>query len=298
MQEPRPLRRYSLQRPTPSRAPGSSLTRRSRRLSAAMRRGQQRASRNERIIHGVHGAYDGEFARTRVPRGQAKIRSLDDGDRDAVHAFEDSLRRHWADNVGLGVGADVAEAAAELSRAARHGKLERKPTPPASKTAKAAAPAVKAAFSLAALPKPLRHLLAGAFSGGAPLARCALPPRASAAPRARNPATRLEYCLTLSPCRTARAARARREQDDDVAAGGCAHEAHGWRKGYARLRLFADPYRRSAHPENAQACAWAKSSPQRGQRAACAASSQETWLTSSALRRKRAFSSQPVRSPL
>ena len=77
-----------------------------------MRRAQPRPSRNERIIHGSDGAASAAGARTRVPRGQAKIRSLDDGNRDAVHAFEDSLRRNWAADVGVGVGADVAEAAA------------------------------------------------------------------------------------------------------------------------------------------------------------------------------------------
>jgi hypothetical protein len=71
-----------------------------------MRRAQQRPSRNERIIHGIEGGRraDADIARTRVPRGQAKIRSLDDGDRTALHLFEDSLRRNWAADVGVGVG--------------------------------------------------------------------------------------------------------------------------------------------------------------------------------------------------
>lgn len=148
-----------------------------------MRRGQRRASRSERIIHGIEGgaAASPDIARTRVPRGQAKIRSLDEGDRSAVLQFEESLRRNWAADAGVGVGADVAEAAAALS-ARRRGKAERRPLPPA---AKAPAPAAKRAFSLASLPKPLRHLLAGAFSGGA---------RSSWAARACEPRA-TEYCL-------------------------------------------------------------------------------------------------------
>ena len=160
-----------------------------------MRRAQPRPSRNERIIHGSDGAASAAVARTRVPRGQAKIRSLDDGNRDAVHAFEDSLRRNWAADAGVGVGADVAEAAAALSHGPlwRSGRRAKPEAPaagkrPASAAAKAAAPSQAAKFSLATLPKPLRHLLAGAFSGGALPAP--QPTRAEPKP---NPEPRLEY---------------------------------------------------------------------------------------------------------
>ena len=154
-----------------------------------MRRAQPRPSRNERIIYGSDGSANSAVARTRVPRGQAKIRSLDDGNRDAVHAFEDSLRRNWAADVGVGVGADVAEAAAALSHGPlwRSGRRASAEAPSGKRTAsvagKAAAPGQAVKFSLVALPKPLRHLLAGAFSGGA------LPAAARAAP-ARNPERR------------------------------------------------------------------------------------------------------------
>jgi hypothetical protein len=247
-----------------------------------MRRAQPRPSRNERIIYGSDGENHAAVARTRVPRGQAKIRSLDDGNRDAVHAFEDSLRRNWAADVGVGVGADVAEAAAALSHGPmwRSGRRAASEAPagkrPPSSAAKAGAPAKAAKFSLTALPKPLRHLLAGAFSGGA----CAAALR-RAPSRSPNPARWLEYSCACAPRPPAPGVSKTLTSPLEVVRMKLMVGAKGARTPALRPSN-AWPSRQPAlicAVPSRQACASARWWLPRGARAACAASLRETWRT-------------------
>jgi hypothetical protein len=153
-----------------------------------MRRGQRVSARGERIIHGADDAVftprRGVDASARLTRGQAKIRELEDGGAylSSVSPLEERVRYAFAADQFGSVGADVAEAAAALGTARVSGGVA---TAPAAGGGKAAAPKGKAAaaaaaaaavtaappqkraFSLVALPKPVKHLLAGAFSGGA-----------------------------------------------------------------------------------------------------------------------------------
>jgi hypothetical protein len=218
-----------------------------------MRRGQRVSARGERIIHGAddtvftpqRGAAD-----ARMPRGRAKIRELDES---GVHimaplVFEERVRHAFAADQFGSVGADVTEAAAALSVGLGGGVAVTAAAPGAGVGGKAKAaaavlapPVRKRAFSLAALPKPLKHLLAGAFSGGA------LRPRAHATrTRARSLAWRRRTsekgilsanALAHATCRalppSAAACSNRRLQNRHRAAGGGAHEAHGRRKRHA-----------------------------------------------------------------
>ncbi len=115
-----------------------------------------------------------------MPRSRAKIRAVDDSAGVAGHraalGFDERVRSAFAsDAFGAALSTDVAEAAAALSAARPRGRAPAappgkaaagKPGGAAAQAAAAAQPAPRR-VSVAALPKPLRHLLAGAFSGGA-----------------------------------------------------------------------------------------------------------------------------------
>ncbi len=134
-----------------------------------MRRSEQREStRSERIIHSNDANYRPR-ASSHVPRSRAKIRELDvSGGAADLLAFEAAVRHHIAADSFGAFGADVSDAARALSAGRETPKTDASPL-----AVGAAAVATfprrlpRLRLDARALPKPVRHLLAGAFSGGA-----------------------------------------------------------------------------------------------------------------------------------
>jgi hypothetical protein len=143
-----------------------------------MRRGEVRqSSRGERILHKREAGWQPREA-VHLPRSRAKIRHVDeDTTREALLALEESVRHgHGAAAGHDSFGLDIAEASRSLEAQRDEQKVA------ALTMAAAAASAAKAKkagsftlrFSAKDIPRPLRHLLAGAISGGASRIVCCL----------------------------------------------------------------------------------------------------------------------------
>jgi len=181
------------------------------RTPGAMRRNEPRASsRSERIIHQGDAQYRPRAA-AHLPRSRAKILEVDESTTASqVLAYEESVRHHFALDQFGHVGADVSEAASAWSAGREHGRREVEvPTAP------------RKPFSVdpKRIPKPLRHLLAGAFSGGA-LPRATAGTRTAASSRGGCGHVASIIGLTLEP---------RHLQDGNRALGVGPHEADGLR---------------------------------------------------------------------
>ena len=148
-----------------------------------MRRGEVRqSSRGERILHKREEGWQPREA-VHLPRSRAKIRHVDeDTTPEALLALEESVRHgHGAAAGHDSFGLDIAEASRSLEAHRDEQKVAALTVVAAASAVKgkggvakgvAGAPAKKAAaftlrFSAKDIPKPLRHLLAGAISGGA-----------------------------------------------------------------------------------------------------------------------------------
>lgn len=146
-----------------------------------MRRGETReSSRSERIIHKRESGWQPKQA-AHLPRSRAKIRHVDeDTSPAALLALEESVRHGHSAAAGHDFGLDIAEAstawaehreekvaaAVAVQVAATAASKAKQPAFVAGAAKKGGAQHFAFSLKVKDIPKPLRHLLAGAFSGG------------------------------------------------------------------------------------------------------------------------------------